>query len=324
MGLTLPCAGEQVQAVTGAAEPLREFRERLRGCLTARGDALFELSDAVLCSGRPVRSLVQLSLEPEFRRGHGALYDALAAGAHRRRAAVLPARTGAAAAGGRPAGPGPGRRARRRRPRAAGPGAVRGSSRGRRPGPGRVRPLAAGAGRGRRDLLPAAGCLVLARPGARAPRRLPLQGIQQDDAGLRVPARRRHRAPAHRLGRGPRHPANCPADQDSADGRAGKERAAPPAGQRGSAAVRLRRRLQRRRAHRRAGRLPGPRSGTAGGRQRLLPGRAPSWPGKNGRPALRGPEVHCLEPEALAAAAGGRGSRAGRNRCRLRPSPTRP
>ena len=36
---------------------------------------------------------------------------------------------------------------------------------------------------------------------------------------------------------------------------------------------------------------------------------APSWPGKNGRPARRGPEVHCLEPEALAAAAEGRGSR---------------
>ncbi len=36
---------------------------------------------------------------------------------------------------------------------------------------------------------------------------------------------------------------------------------------------------------------------------------APSWPGKNGRPAHRGPEVHCLEQEALAAAAEGRGSR---------------
>ncbi len=48
--------------------------------MAARGDALFELADAVLCSDRPVRSLVQLLLEPEFRRGHGALYDALAAG----------------------------------------------------------------------------------------------------------------------------------------------------------------------------------------------------------------------------------------------------
>src|SRR5215813_9635088 len=33
-----------------------------------------------LCSDRPVRSLVSLPLEPEFQRGHGALYDALAAG----------------------------------------------------------------------------------------------------------------------------------------------------------------------------------------------------------------------------------------------------
>jgi DDE superfamily endonuclease len=73
-----------MQAVPGVARlavrALREFREGLHGCLTARGDALFELADAVLCVGGPVRSLVQLSLEPEFRRGHGALYDALAAG----------------------------------------------------------------------------------------------------------------------------------------------------------------------------------------------------------------------------------------------------
>src|SRR5690349_14194081 len=48
--------------------------------MTARADALLDLADAVLCADRPVSSLVQLSLEPEFRRGHGALYDALAAG----------------------------------------------------------------------------------------------------------------------------------------------------------------------------------------------------------------------------------------------------
>jgi hypothetical protein len=59
---------------------LREFRERLLGCLTARGEALLDLADAVLCADHAVTSLVQLCLEPEFRRGHGALYDALAAG----------------------------------------------------------------------------------------------------------------------------------------------------------------------------------------------------------------------------------------------------
>ena len=53
---------------------------RLYACLTARPDALFELCDAILCADHAVTSLVQLSLAPEFRRGHGALYDALAAG----------------------------------------------------------------------------------------------------------------------------------------------------------------------------------------------------------------------------------------------------
>lgn len=59
---------------------LREFRARLYGCLTVRSDSLFELADAILCADHAVTSLVQLSLAPEFRRGHGALYDALAAG----------------------------------------------------------------------------------------------------------------------------------------------------------------------------------------------------------------------------------------------------
>jgi hypothetical protein len=49
-------------------------------CLPRRADALFELTDALLCSGGPVTSLVDLSLAAEHRRGHGALYDALGAG----------------------------------------------------------------------------------------------------------------------------------------------------------------------------------------------------------------------------------------------------
>jgi hypothetical protein len=61
-------------------ERLRGFRQRLYGCLDARAGALFELADAVLCADHAVTSLVQLSLEPEFTRGHGALYDALSAG----------------------------------------------------------------------------------------------------------------------------------------------------------------------------------------------------------------------------------------------------
>src|SRR5499427_915152 len=56
------------------------FRRDLHGCFTARADALFELADAVLCADGPVKTLVGLSLVPEHRRGHGALYDALNAG----------------------------------------------------------------------------------------------------------------------------------------------------------------------------------------------------------------------------------------------------
>jgi len=59
---------------------LRGFRQSLYECLKARADALFELADAVLCADHAVTSLVQLCLEPEFTRGHGALDDALSAG----------------------------------------------------------------------------------------------------------------------------------------------------------------------------------------------------------------------------------------------------
>jgi len=72
-----PDPGQVAGAVAGYLA-LREFRARLYRCLTARADALFELCDAILCADHAVTSLVQLSLVPEFRRGHGALYDALA------------------------------------------------------------------------------------------------------------------------------------------------------------------------------------------------------------------------------------------------------
>ena len=42
-----------------------------------RRDELSELADAVLCAHGPVLSLAGLSLAPEHRRGHGALYDAV-------------------------------------------------------------------------------------------------------------------------------------------------------------------------------------------------------------------------------------------------------
>jgi hypothetical protein len=56
---------------------LAGFRTELYGCLAARSDELFELADALLCTDGPVRTLVDLALAPEHRRGHGALYDGL-------------------------------------------------------------------------------------------------------------------------------------------------------------------------------------------------------------------------------------------------------
>jgi DDE superfamily endonuclease len=56
---------------------LSRFRTDFYACLPARADALFELTDALLCADGPVKTLVDLSLTPEHRRGHGALYGGL-------------------------------------------------------------------------------------------------------------------------------------------------------------------------------------------------------------------------------------------------------
>jgi len=63
-----------------ARDRLAVFRGELYRCLTARGDALCELADAVLCGPGRVQVLAELSLEPECRRGHGGVYDAVNAG----------------------------------------------------------------------------------------------------------------------------------------------------------------------------------------------------------------------------------------------------
>ena len=84
--LSAPAGAPDRSVFTGAVaryralERLRAFRESLYECLDARADALSGLADAVLCADHAVTSLVQLCLEPEFTRGHGALYDALSAG----------------------------------------------------------------------------------------------------------------------------------------------------------------------------------------------------------------------------------------------------
>jgi hypothetical protein len=65
------------QARAAALGELSRFRHEFYASLTARADALFELADAVLCADGPVRTLVELTLVAEHRRGHGAMYDAL-------------------------------------------------------------------------------------------------------------------------------------------------------------------------------------------------------------------------------------------------------
>jgi DDE superfamily endonuclease len=59
---------------------LAAFRGEVYRCFARRRDALFEACDAVLCRPERVHMLAELSLEPECRRGHGALYDAVNAG----------------------------------------------------------------------------------------------------------------------------------------------------------------------------------------------------------------------------------------------------
>jgi DDE superfamily endonuclease len=56
---------------------LAGFRRELYCSLGMRRDALFEVADALACRPERVHMLAELCLEPECRRGHGALYDAV-------------------------------------------------------------------------------------------------------------------------------------------------------------------------------------------------------------------------------------------------------
>jgi DDE superfamily endonuclease len=68
------------QASRASLGDLDAFRGAFYDCLSLRADALFELTDAVLCAEGPVSTLVGLSVTAEHRRGHGALYDGLGSG----------------------------------------------------------------------------------------------------------------------------------------------------------------------------------------------------------------------------------------------------
>jgi hypothetical protein len=62
------------------SDALHSFRYLLYERLHHRADALFELTDAILCADAAVPSPVHLSLQPAHRRGWGSFYAALAHG----------------------------------------------------------------------------------------------------------------------------------------------------------------------------------------------------------------------------------------------------
>jgi hypothetical protein len=69
--------GESGQRPDEALGRLAGFRGELYLSLGMRRDALFEACEALACRPERVSMLAELCLEPECRRGHGGLYDAL-------------------------------------------------------------------------------------------------------------------------------------------------------------------------------------------------------------------------------------------------------
>jgi hypothetical protein len=62
------------------SDALHSFRRSFYECLHRRGDALFELADAILTADGAAPSPAHLSLQPPHRRGWGSLYAALSHG----------------------------------------------------------------------------------------------------------------------------------------------------------------------------------------------------------------------------------------------------
>jgi hypothetical protein len=94
------------QTADAALGVLSHFRVQFYDCLYTRADALFELTDAVLCSDGPVTSLVELTLTAEHRRGHGAMYDTTVVPPGTAQLATVPSRD-ARASGAFPRKPSP-------------------------------------------------------------------------------------------------------------------------------------------------------------------------------------------------------------------------
>ena len=146
-------------------------------------------------------SLVQLCLEPEFTRGHGALYDALSAGRidDERFSCLLASELPQAVDG-------PEARAWIAEHDVIDHGLLEKALAGLpADDAAQVRDACARWARLRfavdATAYPRPDAWCSPGPGARAQRRLPLPGLVQDRARLGIPAHRGHRAPAHRVGR---------------------------------------------------------------------------------------------------------------------------
>ena len=83
MAFSMAWLAAQVEGKTGddrARRLLAAFRGELYRCFATYRDALLELAGAVLCKQDRVHLVAELPLEPECRRGHGAVYNALNCG----------------------------------------------------------------------------------------------------------------------------------------------------------------------------------------------------------------------------------------------------
>jgi DDE superfamily endonuclease len=77
VAFSMACPQEAVQDGEQARGVLAAFRGELFRCFGKYRDTLFEVCDAVLCKQDRVHMAAELSLEPECRRGHGAVCKAL-------------------------------------------------------------------------------------------------------------------------------------------------------------------------------------------------------------------------------------------------------
>jgi hypothetical protein len=73
---TLESLSQNPDEMQGALEQLKQFRQQLYSSLAYRCDTIMDLLDA-LSSNTTAKSVVELSLNPLFRRGYGSVYDGI-------------------------------------------------------------------------------------------------------------------------------------------------------------------------------------------------------------------------------------------------------